>query len=66
MSQHEIADEMHNLGLEIGRLVDQLSQVKQNQNNNQDLGNILSLAQQIKDKYNTLSSKLVNFSRNQS
>jgi archaellum component FlaC len=66
MSQEKIADEMHNLGLEIGKLVDDLQNAKQAQSNNQELENICNHAQQIKDKYNTLASDLVKFSRNQS
>ena len=66
MSQHKIADEMHNLGLEIGKLVDELQNVKQSQSDIQELNNIYSHAQQIKDKYNDLASNLVEFSRKQS
>ena len=66
MSQEKIADEMHNLGLEIGKLVDELQNVKQGQSSSQQLDNICNHAQQIKDKYNTLASDLVKFSRNQS
>lgn len=56
---------MHNLGMEIGKLVDEISQAKQNQNGGKDLDNIYSHAQQIKENYNNLASKLVEFSRNQ-
>jgi hypothetical protein len=66
MSQQKIANEMHNLGLEIGKLVDELQNVKQSQSSDQELNNIYLHAQQIKDKYNTLASELVEFSRNQS
>jgi archaellum component FlaC len=65
MSQ-KIADEMHNLGLEIGKLVDELQNAKQSQSNNQELNDIYLHAHQIKDKYNTLASDLVEFSKNQS
>ena len=66
MSQQKIANEMHNLGLEIGKLVDELQNVKQSQRSDQELNNIYLHAQQIKDKYTTLASELVEFSRNQS
>jgi uncharacterized coiled-coil DUF342 family protein len=64
MSQ-KIVDEMHNLGLEIGKLVDELQKAKQSQSNNPEINSVYSHAQQIKDKYNNLASDLVEFSRSQ-
>jgi uncharacterized coiled-coil DUF342 family protein len=57
---------MHELVLEIGKLVDELQNAKQRQSYNQELNDIYLHAQQIKDKYNALVSNLVEFSKNQS
>jgi hypothetical protein len=48
------------------KIVDELQNAKQSQSNNQELNNVYLHAQQIKDKYNTLASDLVEFSRKQS
>jgi hypothetical protein len=56
----EIKNEFHNLGLDLGKLVDELSKLTEN---NPQLQQTYNLANQIKDKYNSLMGDLVEFSR---
>ncbi|MGH9978681.1 MAG: hypothetical protein ACRD8Z_23045 [Nitrososphaeraceae archaeon] len=56
----EIKDEFHNLGLDLGKLVDELSKLTEN---NPQLQQTYNLAYQIKDKYNSLMGDLVEFAR---
>ena len=60
----KIADELHNLGQELGALVNEITQLKEKGSDNQGIDNVYNHALQIKDKYNSLVSDLVEFSRN--